>query len=249
MKNGLILIGLMGLGVAGMAQSNENSIRIDQAIQDLRNPVASDANGSARNVGSFVNFHTKGDTKGSRYFFPDWVGGVVTTKSGVVIAKDSLLYNYDKISHDLYLTDQKTVVQVDGGNIKTFTLNSLGRQMTFVRLESINPSAFFQQLVDPGTSGSGYGLYKLTRTSFKKADFHTDGMVESGNNYDEYVDANEYYLVAPGGKEAKKVELKKKPIRDLLADAKQKTDDYFAAHRNDDINENFLIGLISSLNH
>jgi hypothetical protein len=248
MKYGLILIGMMGYGVAGMAQTNENSIRIDQAIQDLTNNVAGNANGQSRAVGSFVNFHTKEDTKGSRYLFQDWVGGVVTTKSGVVIAKDSLLYNYDKISHDLYLTDQKTVVQVDGENIKAFTFTNMGKPMTFVRLEAIQPNVFFQQLVDPGTTGSGYGLYKLTKTHFKKADYHTDGMIESGNNYDEYVDESEYYLVMPGGKDVKKVELKKKSIREALAEVRQKTDDFFGFHRGDDINENFLIGLVSSLN-
>jgi hypothetical protein len=249
MKIVLILIGMMGYGVAGTAQTNENSIRIDQAIQDLTNNIAGNANGQSRAVGSFVNFHAgKEDTKGSRYLFPDWVGGVVTTKSGIVISKDSLLYNYDKISHDLYLTDQKTVVQVDGENIKAFTLRSAGRPMTFVRLETVQPNVFFQQLVDPGTTGSGYGLYKLIKTNFKKADYHTDGMVESGNNYDEYVDESEYYLVMPGGA-AKKVELKKKSIREALAEAKQKTDDFFSVHRSDDINENFLIGLVGSLNH
>jgi hypothetical protein len=250
MKYGFILIGMMGFGVAGMAQTNENSIRIDQAIQDLTNDVAGNANGSSRAVGSFVNFHMgKEDTKGSRYLFPNWVGGAVTTKNGIVISKDSLLYNYDKISHDLFLTDQKTVVQVDGGNIKAFTLTNAGRPMVFVRLEAVQPNVFFQQLVDPGASGSGYGLFKLVKTTFKKADYHTDGMVESGSNYDEYVDASEYYLVRPGGKEVKKVELKKKSIREATAEARQKTDDYFAAHRSDDINEDFLMGLVSSFNH
>jgi hypothetical protein len=140
------------------------------------------------------------------------------------------------------------VVQVDGENIKAFTLTSAGQPMTFVRLESVQPNVFFQQLVEPGTSGSGYGLYKLTRTTLKKADYHTDGLVESGNNYDEFVDVSEYYFVTPGGKEAKKVELKKKAIREAMTDARQKTDDYFAAHRSEDINELFLIGLVSSLN-
>lgn len=248
MKFGLILIGMMGIGMAGVAQTNENSIRIDQAIQDLTNNVAGNLNGQSRAVGSFVNFHTKEDTKGSRYMFPDWVGGAVTTKNGVVVSKDSLLYNYDKISHNLYLTDQKTVVQVDGDNVKAFTVMNLGRTMTFVRLEAVQPSAFFQQLVDPGAAGSGYSLYKLTKTTFKKANYHTDGMVESGTNYDEYVDENEYYIVAPGSSTATKVELKKKSIRGALTGAKQKTDEYFSAHRDEDINEAFLTGLVGSLN-
>jgi hypothetical protein len=250
MKCKLIVIGILGVGLGVKAQTNENSIRIDQAIQDLTNDVAGNTNGSSRAVGSFVNFHTgKEDTKGSRYLFPNWVGGVVTTKNGIVIAKDSLLYNYDKISHDLYLTDQKTVVQVDGENIKAFTLTNAGQPMIFVRLETVQPNVFFQQLVEPGASGSGYGLYKLIRTTLKKADYHTDGLVETGSNYDEFVDVSEYYIVTPAGKEAKKVELKKKAIRESMADAKQKTDDYFAAHRSEDINELFLIGLVGSLNH
>src|ERR1700744_1491503 len=108
MKYVLLFTVTMGIGAAGMAQTNDNSIRIDQAMQDLSNNVAGNTNGASRSVGSFVNFHMgKADTKGSRYLFPDWVGGVVTTKGGAVIAKDSLLYNYDKISHNLFLTDQK----------------------------------------------------------------------------------------------------------------------------------------------
>src|SRR5262249_11457199 len=98
-------------------------------------------------------------------------------------------------------------------------------------------------------SGSGYGLYKLTKTTFKKADFHTDGMVESGNNYDEFADDVSYYILAPGATTATKIELKKKSIKEVLAGAKQKTDDYLSAHRGEDINEDFLTGLVGSLNH
>jgi hypothetical protein len=246
MKNGLILIGLMVFGLAGMAQSNDNSIRIDQAIQDLRNPVASSGDAPSRYVGSFVTFHMKGDTRGSRYLFPDWVGGVVTTKAGVVIAKDSLLYNYDKISHDLYLTDQKTVVQVDGSSIKTFTLKNSGNALVFVKLESVKPNVFFQQLVDPGTAG--YGFYKLVKTSFEKANYHTDGMVESGHNYDEFIDDSEYYISVPGSDAFKQVELKKKSIREALHAAKSKVDAFFSAHRGEDITESFLTQLLASLN-
>jgi hypothetical protein len=247
MKYVLLFTVTMGIGATGMAQSNENSIRIDQAMQDLTNEVAGNTNGSSRAVGSFVNFHSgKENTKGSRYLFMDWVSGAVTTKQGVVIAKDSLLYNYDKISHDLYLTDQKTVVEVDGENIRSFTFRTLGRPQTFVRLDAVQPKAFFVQLVDPGTSG--YGLYKLTKTTFQKANYHSDGMVETGNNFDEYVDDQEYYILMPGGKEAKKVEFKRKAIQKALSAAKTKVDDYFNAHRNDDIDEDFLIGLVNATN-
>lgn len=248
MKLALLFTVTMGIGAAGMAQTNDNSIRIDQAIQDITNNVAGNNNGASRAVGSFVNFHSgKENTRGSRYLFPDWVGGAVTTKQGTVIAKDSLLYNYDKISHNLYLTDQKTVVEVDGENIKSFTLRNSGRPLTFVRLDAIQPNAFFVQLVDPGTSG--YGLYKLTKTTFQKANYHSDGMVETGNNFDEFIDEQEYYILLPGGKDVKKVELKKKSIREALSGVKSKADDYLNAHRSEDINENFLIGLVNAIDN
>jgi len=236
---------MMGMGTVAFAQSNENSIRVDQAIQDLTDLQA--GNGNSRAVGSFVNFHAgKENTRGSRYLFPDWVDGAVTTQNGVVISRDSLMYNYDKITHDLYLTDQKTVVQVDASSIKTFTLRSEGKSLVFVKVGALQPNLFYQQLVDPGTAG--YGLYKLVRTSFEKANYHTDGMVESGHNYDEYTDENDYYIGLPGGKEFKKVDLKKKSIREALAAAKPKVDAFFSSHRGDDLNELFLVQLIASLN-
>jgi hypothetical protein len=245
----VLFIALLGIGVAGMAQSDGNTIRIDQAIQDLSSNIGANFNGQSRAVGSFVNFHSgKENTKGSRYLFADWVGGTVTTKAGLVISKDSLMYNYDKISHDLYLTDQKTVVDVDGQNVQAFTLRESGRPMTFVRLDGVQPDAFFLQLVDPGASGSAYGLYRLTKTSFEKANFHSDGMVESGHNYDEFIDEQVYYILMPGGKEAKKVELKKKSIREALASVKPKVDAYFNAHKGEELNENFLVGLLNAVN-
>jgi hypothetical protein len=236
----------MALSFAGRAQSDPNSTTIDAAIQELSSNVA--GNGNARAVGSFTNFHAgKEDTKGSRYFFRDWVRGTVVTQQNQQVAKDNLMFNYDKITHDLYLTDKKNVIQIDKSQIKSFNLNLGGMEYKFRRAEAIVPDVFFEQLAGPADS-SGYVLLKLTRTTFKKADFHTDGMVESGTNYDEYVDVGEYYIVMPGGKEFKKVDLKKKQFREALSAVKPKVESYFSSHKDADADEIFLAGLINAIN-
>ena len=236
----------MTLSFAGKAQSDPNSTTLDAAIQELSSNVA--GNGNGRAVGSFVNFHAgKEDTKGSRYFFRDWVKGTVVTQQNQLVAKDDLMFNYDKISHDLFLTDKKSVVQIDKSQIKSFDLSQAGIEYKFKRAENIAPDVFFEQLAGSADS-SGYVLLKLTRTTFKKADFHTDGMVESGTNYDEYVDASEYYIVMPGGKEFKKVELKKKQFKEVLSAVKPKTESYFSSHKDADADETFLAGLINAVN-
>jgi hypothetical protein len=230
------------------AQSSQNSTTIDAAIQELSSAQGSNGvgNGNTHAVGSFVNFHgDKQDTKGSRLLFADWVGGSVINNSNAVVTSDKLLYNYDKVSHQLYLTDKQSVIEVSKDQVKAFTLKDNEGEHAFVRVEAIKPDVYFQVLVEPGAK---YGLYSLTKTTLKKADFRTDGMVETGNNYDEYVDTKEYYIAVPGGKEFKKVELKKKSIKDALPPATPQVSAYYSAHKDDDINEAYLKGLILSVN-
>jgi hypothetical protein len=238
----------MTLSFAARAQGDPNSTSIGNAIQELSSDVA--GNGNARAVGSFVNFHSgKENTKGSRYFFKDWVKGTVTNRQNQQVAKDNLMFNYDKITHDLYLTDKTTVVQVDKTQIQSFDLSDGGTSHRFKRMDNILPDVFFEELAGSAdSSGSGYTLLKLTRTTFKKADFHSDGLVESGNNYDEYVDVIEYYILTPGGKEYKKIELKKKQVKDALSAVKPKVDSFFASHKEADMDETFLRELITAVN-
>lgn len=56
------------------------------------------------------------------------------------------------------------------------------------------------------------------------------------------------YIVLPGARDYRKASLKKKAIREALPEESTKVDNYFSAHKRDDINEEFLKGLVIALN-
>ena len=91
-------------------------------------------------------------------------------------------------------------------------------------------------------------LYKSIKTKFEKADYTTNGMVETGKNYDEYVDEATYYVLPAGEKQVVTVELKKKSIKGAFPNEQEKVNSYLSDHRNDFINESFLIGFINNIN-
>jgi len=228
------------------AQSSAGAQAVDNSFQEFTHNLS--VNGSARAVTTITAFSSKEDTKGSRYLFDHWVNGsAVSTMKDVSVNSQSLLFNYDKITHNLFITqDKKTVVEVDKNQLQSFTLRSdNGQEYTYERANLINTDQFFQPLVK---NTDKYTLYKLVKTKFKKADYHSDGLTESGNNYDEYLETSEYYIVLPGGKDYKKIDLKKKAVKDALTADASKVNDYFSSHKYDDVNETFLKGLVVSLN-
>ena len=76
--------------------------------------------------------------------------------------------------------------------IGTFTLTDGKQEYTFEPVDIINPLQFFAVLA----KNDKYALYKLIKTKFIKADYHTNGLSESGNTYDEYKDEADYYIVS-----------------------------------------------------
>jgi len=73
-------------------------------------------------------------------------------------------------------------------------------------------------------------------------------MTESGTPYDEYVDNSTYFLVLPGGLHARRLEMKKKYIKNIIPEEKFRVDVFFSRHRYDIINETLLKELILFLN-
>ena len=193
-------------------------------------------------------FSIKEGTKGSRYLLGDrWGAGVVITQSDSIVDNKALQYNFDKIDQKLYTTsDQHTVIELDKPTVKAFAIKDGDSLMIFDHVAAIDMQRYFIAII-PAAAGK-YSLYKNLITKFVKSDFHSDGMAESGNPYDEYKDNIEYYVVLPDGKEYKKVELKKKSIRDALPAATARVDAWLSSHKYDDINETFLKGLITTIN-
>lgn len=191
-------------------------------------------------------FHQPTETKGSRYLMGDWSSGLVVNQFDTVIKNPDYLFNYDKITGDLLMTqDKKTYIEIDRPQVKSFALKNNENGYVFVHVPLIdNGDRYFQLL----GQGDKYGAYKSIKTKLVKANGVSTGLTSVGNDYDEYVDEVVYYFVDFKNKTVKQfVELKKKSIKDVTPE-KDKTEKYFADHKKDDINDNFLTGLIKYLN-
>lgn len=244
-----ILLLAITLSPATHAQSTQEAMSIDNAIQELsRMTNAADPASHLRGATSFVSYHgnAKEDTKGSRLLFDAWPKGFVLGIYDTVLNNPKLYLNYDKITHDLYFTlDGKNIIKAETSQAREihFTTGE-GAPVILTRVDGIDPRHFFQRMTE-FDGAQNYILYRLTSTTFHRANYQTNGLTYSGNNFDEYVDDNEYFIVMPGGKLYAVVKLKKSSIRTALGD---KADRYLAAHRDQGINEAFLTGLVNWLN-
>jgi hypothetical protein len=225
------------------AQSTPASVQIATAIEDQSSFQAAGVSS-----GSFLNFHAgKEDTKGSRMLLATWAPGVVLTSGDSLVKSDQLVFNYDKISHDLYYSfDHQTVFEAEQPNIKGFSLTTPDGTLVYVKVDAIRSDVFFREFVH--CDSTHYGFYSLTITQFKKADYHSDGLVETGNNYDEYLDLPQYYIIPPGGKIFYPVELSKKSLRSALQESKPKVETFISSHKNDPIDETYVKNLVDALN-
>jgi len=194
--------------------------------------------------GQFTNFNNIENTKGKRYLFDNWVKGKVINAQGALVVNDSFSYNLDKVQNDLIVKNGSQVIIVDKKELGTFTLSDGNQEYTFERNELINPAQFFVVLA----KNEKYALYKLIKTKFIKADYHTNGLSESGNTYDEYKDEADYYIVSIVEKKFQQFSLKKKSIKTAFESISNNSKEYFEQHKNDAIDEEFLKKLVVYLN-
>ena len=226
--------------------SGSNEILKQQTLSRSFDDLAKVGTGPTQHNGLMPVFHQNEETKGSRYYFKEWVKGTVIDSNGAVVSDEYCLFNYDKMAHALLVTkDKKSMIQVNSSDIQSFSLNDQDGEYNFEKKAVINGKDFFVQLVKPGGK---YSLYKSIKTKFEKADYTTNGMVETGKNYDEYVDEATYYVLPAGEKQVVTVELKKKSIKGAFPNEQEKVNSYISGHKNDFINEAFLTGLVNSLN-
>jgi hypothetical protein len=199
-------------------------------------------------MGSLVPvFKLQEETVGSKYLLSDWSEGVVVDSGNNVIKNDFQKYNYDKVAQTLVLTqDKKTMVEVNKDQLKGFALkNSVGSNYIFLKIPLISENSFLQQLA---FSEKNYLLYKLIKTHYEKANYHSDGLTESGKDYNEYVDNATYFIVFPDKQSFRTIELKKKAIKDVLNKDIKKVNKYFSDHNDEFVTESFLVGLVNYLN-
>ena len=197
------------------------------------------------NGGTLPSFSAKEETVGNRFLFDRWVHGKVINFSDSVLNKPQLLLNYDKINQSLLLfQDNKFVIEVYPEQIKGFVLSDGNKTCSFEHLPLVANQGFVQALI----KNDKYSLYKKVKTRFIKADYSSNGISESGNNYDEYRDEPTYFVVFNSGKDFRRIEPRRKSIKDALPNEANKIDLYFFHNSVEMIDEAFMIGLVNDLN-
>jgi hypothetical protein len=220
-------------GATNDVKENSSFFKVDQSLVDM----------------SFGSRSTFGQGQealhGNRFLFDNWVHGFAITPQDSIKQNNVYLFNYDKITGDLIFTrDQKTVLQVVKSEIKAFTLFDPNAQpYVFEDVPAVDARHYLQVLA----SGSKYKIYKSLGTKFIKANFTTNGITSSGNNYDEYVDESVYYIVKLPGGQPQKLALKKKAIKTAFAADADRVNK-FLSDNDGDIDENYLKNLGEYMN-
>jgi len=184
------------------------------------------------------------DTRGSRYLLRGYAMGLIVDKDGNIMDDSLNRLNYDKIDGQLMVAqDARNYLEVDKDKVIAFALKTPDTAFVFLNVPVLSKSNYFLLIAN----GPKYSIYKSIRTKFVKANYRSTGLVETGNNYDEYVDKETYFWII-GKDSAGVLELKKKSIREVFAVEKTKLDDFFAHHKYDDVDDAFLKKLIFYLN-
>jgi len=190
-------------------------------------------------------FLIKEDTKGNRYLYEKWVSGSILGVDGVVYNSSKYSFNYDKISQKLFmLLDSNRVLELNSGDIAGFTLRDDSSEYHFERLKNSTDVNFYEPLYK---DEKGYSLYKLLKTKFMKADYQTNGIIESGRKYDEYADEVQYFIVTTK-QELNRIDFKKKSLEKVLEGESPKVQSFFDQHKGDKVNEEFVKNLLQFIN-
>lgn len=187
----------------------------------------------------------KEDTKGSRYLLNTYAKGVAIDPNNNVVSDSTSMFNYDKIDGQLMIAkDAKNYLEVDKDKVVGFALKTEDTSFIFLNVPILSKTNYFLLIAN----GPKYSAYKAIRAKFVKSNYQSNGLVETGNDYDEYVDKQTYYWVNERDSTAGFFELKKKSIKEVFSAEKEKTEAYFTKHKYDDIDDSFVKGLIRYLN-
>jgi hypothetical protein len=233
------------LSIKGNGQSA--AVAVDAAHNTLRDQMNMDAAGyrELASAGSLVPMvHIKEATKGSRLFATDWLHGYIINDQDQLVQSPDFLLNYDKITGDLLLTkDKSSMISVNKESAKSFTLYNNGQNYTFELIPKVDNTRFAVVLA----SGTKYKICKLIRTKFVAANYQTNGLSSTGNNYDEYVDEPAYYVIDVKADQVMKLSLKKKSIKEDFAKEADKVNKFISSNSGD-IDDAYLSNLGAYMN-
>ncbi|MEB0263794.1 MULTISPECIES: carboxypeptidase-like regulatory domain-containing protein [unclassified Mucilaginibacter] len=180
---------------------------------------------------------------GSRFLYDKWVHGFGINAADSLIQSNDYLFNYDKLKGDLiFITNKQNAFIADKSEVKEFALFDDDAQPT---LYAYIPSITTKQYVQVLYLGKKYKVYRQVITKFEANNFTTNGITNSGHNYDEYTDENSYFVLKTGA-QPQKVSLKKKALKEAFA-ADAERFNKFASAQQGDIDENYLKDLAAAM--
>jgi hypothetical protein len=237
----LVLQSTGSADVSGTAKTGETKIITGHSTADNDNQNFSYGDGA------IFSAPKKEDAHGSRYQFEDWVHGFFINPSDSLAQNPAYFYNYDKMGGGLLITqDKNKAVQVDAALLKSFTLvDNSGNAHTFARVSAIDNNHYVEVLA----SGKNYGIYKYTKTHFVRANYSSNGIASSGNNYDEFMDENIYYVLDVQTNQMQKITLKKKVLKTIFTKDPNKLNKFMDDHSSEDIDDAYLTRLGDDLNN
>ncbi|MER3497873.1 MAG: hypothetical protein C4308_04190 [Chitinophagaceae bacterium] len=236
MRN-LSVIGLIMLNQLIMAQEPFQV----RPLNTVYNNFAHIGNAEAYLKTAGTNFGSRPDLKGSPYLFGKWVKGRIINNNDQIYFDG--LYNFDKVNQQLLWFINDSVFAIDKESIKSAYLSDGELGYTLEKIPGMKKNTFYKVIM----KGKVFSLYSFINTTFVKADYKTNGIVGSGNPYDEYKDEDIYYIVVADRFTSFEVSLKKKSIRKALEKQTAVVEEYFKAHPGN-IDEKYLVALLKYLN-
>ena len=237
----------------GTAATNVTVVMVSNGSTDVDNTTiatkGSTDNGPDNSTmgtgGVIAPGHLKGNVHGNRYLLDNFAHGFLINASGDLVHTPGTIYDYDKMSgYVLSTSDKNNVAELSFDQIKSFTLFSdKDEQYVFGKEPSIDPAHYVQIIA----SGKKYRILKVIKTKYIKSDFVNNGVVTHGNDYDEYVDDADYYVLDVQSNQAKKFSLRKKGIKEAFPQDADKVNKFMSANSGD-INDVYLSKLGDALN-
>ncbi len=188
-------------------------------------------------------------TKGSPLLFDSsWARAKVVAENNEVTSNDTLLFNFNKLNQNLLVTvDYQKIYEIDKRDVKSVTFYWRDSVYIFEHVFAINKKDFFLELI---RNDKKYSLYKFIHTSIKPVSWHSNGLVNEGVLFDQYIDDPEYYIIFPD-KEYRilnKITYKSIEKAFILKKDSQKVDDWLKRQHKNPTGEDLLWHLILSLN-
>jgi hypothetical protein len=189
---------------------------------------------------------TAEDTRGSMYLFDDWVHGFLVSAADSLIQSSDYLFNYDKITGTLLITQNYTsAVKASVDKVKSFTLfNDNGESYVFELIPAIDKKHYMQVLA----SGKKYNIYKNVKVHMVRNSYDSNGIASSGKNYDEYVDESAYYVLDKQTNTVQKFSPLEKDVKTVFTN-KTAVNEFMRDHSSEKIDDNYLIQLGDDLNN